>query len=190
MREENGVTDDNDLPGIIAALDDLNRYESEVGIIGDAGAAKVEDSQITMEQLAVILHEGLDIRVTPKMRAFLAWKGLRLNPATETIKIPPRPFLDRCLSKIGDIVEDDLAKAIEDIVQRGGATKDGAATWHGIARAVVGTIQKSMVDLRDPPNHPFTIRMKGSSNPLIDHEHLLRSVVEETRAKGAVAEGV
>lgn len=40
----------------------------------------------------------------------------------------------------------------------------------------VNTIQKSITDMRDPPNAPSTIRQKGSSNPLIDTGEMRRSV--------------
>lgn len=42
---------------------------------------------------ARIHNEGGKIRVTPKMRAYLHWRGLHLKQATEAIKIPKRQFL-------------------------------------------------------------------------------------------------
>jgi phage gpG-like protein len=57
------------------------RYAVEVGVFGSrAKIAKV--------------HEfGKTIEVTDKMRNYLHWKGLHLNPKTTTIKIPERSFM-------------------------------------------------------------------------------------------------
>lgn len=41
----------------------------------------------------------------------------------------------------------------------------------------VGFIQKEITNLKEPPNSPYTIEKKGSSNPLID-TGLMRSKVE------------
>ena len=40
-------------------------------------------------------------------------------------------------------------------------------------------IQQRIVDLKDPPNSPITILLKGSSNPLIDQGHMRQSVTWE-----------
>ena len=46
---------------------------------------------LPMEQLGRILEYGARIRVTPKMRAYLHWRGLHLKKETEFITIPSRP---------------------------------------------------------------------------------------------------
>lgn len=40
----------------------------------------------------------------------------------------------------------------------------------------VGFIQKEITNLKEPPNSPYTIEKKGSSNPLIDSGDMRKSV--------------
>jgi len=180
------VTDENDLPKIVASLRDLAEHEVEIGVFGDEAEQPVGDSQITMRDLAVILHEGCRIRVTSKMRAYLHSMGLHLRADTEFIHIPPRPFLDPILEDIEAAGQRILQAAIDQAIANPG-TDLTQQTWHRVGETIVGMMRKSMVDLREPANHPFTIQQKGSSNPLVDHGHLQRAVVEEVRHKGLTA---
>ena len=38
-------------------------------------------------------------------------------------------------------------------------------------------IKTYMRDLKSPPNHPYTVEQKGSSNPLVDTGQLIESIV-------------
>ena len=85
--------------------------------------------------------------------------------------VPERPFMRNAVreteSRLGRIAAqgiDSMNPTITDKV----ANELGAAMADGI--------QRSIVSLRQPPNSPFTIRMKGSSNPLIDTGTMLRAV--------------
>ena len=181
----NKVVDENELPKIISSLQGLSGYETEIGIFGsEAEETTVGTSSISMLDLAVILHEGCQIRVTPKMRNYLAFKGLHLKKDTKFINIPARPFIDPATEKAETSVMELLERAISGAIDRqqlpGGS---GSAVWNRVGLVVTRMIQNEMVALRDPPNHPFTIAMKGSDNPLIDHGHLLRSVIHEVRAR-------
>lgn len=49
--------------------------------------------------IAAIVHEGATVPVTPKMRAFMAYRGFPLSSATVKIRIPGRPFLKSALRK-------------------------------------------------------------------------------------------
>ena len=49
--------------------------------------------------LAFILHEGGVIRVTPRMRRYLAMMGVPIKASTTRMVIPPRPFLDSVLNE-------------------------------------------------------------------------------------------
>ena len=42
-----------------------------------------------------------------------------------------------------------------------------------------GKIQEFAIDLNNPVNHPFTVEMKGSSNPLVDSGGLIGSMEVE-----------
>lgn len=41
--------------------------------------------------------------------------------------------------------------------------------------------KKTMRDLSNPANHPYTVEQKGSSNPLIDTGQLLESIMWEKK---------
>ncbi len=180
------VTDQNDLPKIVASLRDMAEHEVEIGIFGDEAEQPVGDSSITMRDLAVILHEGCEIRVTPKMRAYLHSMGLHLRADTKAIHIRPRPYLDPILDDIEAAGHRILQAGIDQAIANPGVILS-QETWHRVGETVIGMIRKSMIDLREPANHPFTIKMKGSTNPLVDHGHLQRAVVEEVRRKGLLA---
>lgn len=60
-----------------------------VGLPGE----KHPESDLTFAHLGYIHEYGLQIEVTEKMRAWLHSQGLHLNPETEHITIPGRPFL-------------------------------------------------------------------------------------------------
>ena len=47
-----------------------------------------------MVKLGAILHDGVTIEVTPKMRAYLHSRGFHLKPTTTHLVIPPRPFVN------------------------------------------------------------------------------------------------
>lgn len=56
------------------------------------------------------------------------------------------------------------------------------------ALAILGPVveaqyQKAIVDLSDPPNAPFTVSQKGSSNPLVDTGQMAQSVTHVVREK-------
>lgn len=48
---------------------------------------------------------------------------------------------------------------------------------------VSSDIKRKIVDIKEPPNAPLTIALKGSSNPLIDTGHMKNSVTYEVRDK-------
>lgn len=93
-------------------------------------------------------------------------------------RIPARPFFRNTIkthsTKWGDI----FAKQ----AKQGNAK--GALNYLG--NVIKGDIQKSITDLRTPPNAPLTIAMKGSSNPLIDTGFMRASVtykIDEVKDK-------
>ena len=89
--------------------------------------------------------------------------------------IPARPFLDvgveSVISKINRAVEVELAKGNPD------------KALEQMARLAVGGVQTYMTDLQTPPNAPYTIAKKGSSNPLIDTGALRANITSEIRKK-------
>lgn len=68
------------------------------------------------------------------------------------------------------------AKLIK-LVSGGKLRAKKAADLIGLQHA--SDVQDKIVDLRDPPNSPVTIAMKGSSNPLIDQGYMKNAVRHE-----------
>jgi len=154
---------------------------------GFLGGGEIPTRSITMLELAVILHEGMRIRVTPKMRGWLASHGLWLKRETKVITIPPRPFIDPVMQDAEEKVVAILESALTDACEA--RPVSGTATYERIGLTIKGLIQTYMLELKNPPNHPFTIAMKGSSKPLVDHGNLVGAIVHEVRDKGLVPAG-
>lgn len=122
-----------------------------VGIHEDAG--EHPDSGITNAQLGALLNYG-----NPNNKLY----G---NPAP----IPPRPWLIPGVQSGKQDIVDTIAHGVandlplDQVLEQVGAFAAGA-------------VQQYMTDLRTPPNSPYTIEQKGSSNPLI-HTGALRASV-------------
>lgn len=86
------------------------------------------------------------------------------------IGVPERPFMIPAGNKAAN-------KTINITVQSiaGGMDESQALSRAGIM--LKNAIQREITNLKEPPNSPYTIAKKGSSNPLID-TGLMRSKVE------------
>lgn len=73
------------------------KYSIRVGVIGEKAYEKHPDTDLTNAQLGAVHEFGADIKVTPKMRAFLHYLGIHLKKETTHIKIPERSFLRKVL---------------------------------------------------------------------------------------------
>lgn len=86
-------------------------------------------------------------------------------------RIPERPFFRIALRNSDDPVREVLTEHL--------THENGYALDHRImellGHTISAEIKKSIVTLRNPPNAPFTIQQKGSSNPLVDTETMMRS---------------
>ena len=90
---------------------------------------------------------------------------------------PPRPFFRNA-------IKDKSKEWLELFRETQFKTKDMFKSL-----SIVGTIAKddiftSITDLSSPPNAPYTIKKKGSSNPLIDTGLMRNSVSYEITQKG------
>lgn len=114
--------------------------------------------------LAGIHEYGCKIKVTDKMRAYLHSQGLHLKASTVYITIPERAFLRNGYdAEKGEVV--DMAEAIMCDVMSGHMPVE--MFLGQVGQWMARHIQNYATDLNDPPNHPFTIERKGSSNPLV-----------------------
>lgn len=151
----------NELPEMSARIDSINGKSVEVGVTG------------AMCWLANIHEYGCRIKVTPKMRTYLHSQGLHLNPNTTEIIIPERSFLRNGHDENVDRVMKQTERAIGQVLG-GKMTADDLLNLCGQQMATA--IKKYARDLHEPPNHPFTIDRKGSSNPLVDTGQMIESI--------------
>ena len=88
-----------------------------------------------------------------------------------TRTIPERPFFRRAIKA--------MQPTIRSVVHQGIDPKKGIVTpelAERIGAVGQGAIQEEIVRLRQPPNAPRTVEIKGSSNPLVDTGHMRLSV--------------
>lgn len=139
------------------------------------GGRKVEVGALTGSNawLANIHEYGCEIKVTPKMRAFLHRQGLHLKESTTVIKIPERSFLRNGHDENADRVIKQTERALGQVLA-GKMSIDDMLDLYGQQMATA--IKTYMRNLKDPANHPYTVDQKGSSNPLIDTGGLLESI--------------
>lgn len=126
--------------------------------------------------LAAIHEYGCRINVTPKMRAFLHHQGFHLRAETTVIVIPERSFLrtghDVNIKKIMDQSEVLLADVL-------GGTMSEDEFLKTIGVLMSSEIKDYARNLRTPPNHPYTIKQKGSANPLVDSGNMIGGITYE-----------
>lgn len=89
------------------------------------------------------------------------------------IIIPARSYIRAAIDNNADEILDFATEQARRI-SRGEIDKRTALDLIGLK--IKSLIQLTMVELRDPPNAPSTIRRKGSSNPLIDKSRLFRAI--------------
>lgn len=121
-----------------------------VGIHEDAGQ---HEGGISNAQLGALLNYGNETNT------------LYGNPAP----IPPRPWLVPGVESGTQDIVDTIAHGIENDTPVGQIMEQ-------VGAFAAGAVQQYMTDLKDPPNSPYTIGQKGSSNPLIDTGALRASV--------------
>lgn len=147
-------TKGDDFPDMIKRLKEVAGSAVEVGVLKGEHA-----------WLASIHEYGCNIPVTPKMRKFLAARGLYLKKETAYIRIPERSFLRSGYDKHRDAVMKKASLLLADVAS-------GKMTARGCQQAVgmelSSKIKDYARDLSSPENHPFTVDNKGSSNPLVD----------------------
>lgn len=152
----------NKLPKITQSVKALSGKKIEIGAIQGEHA-----------WLAAIHEYGCDITVTPKMRAFLHRQGLHLKDSTKVIKIPERSFLRKSHDEKGEAVLKQSERALG-LVTSGDMSLEQYLDMVG--RNYVSMIKDYIVELDSPPNHPYTVEQKGSSNPLVSTGNLVESI--------------
>lgn len=104
-----------------------------------------------------------------------------------TESIPARPFLSSAM----DMGQDQLSSLTADLLLKisGGDMKARAAAER-LGILAQSLVRKRIVELDTPPNSAATVRLKDSSNPLIDTGQMMQSVTYVVReGSTAVAQG-
>ena len=160
------ATDKSRVPELLKALKELSEKHIEIGVFGE------DDSKLLM--IARVNEFGVDIKVTPKMRAYLHAQGLHLKNDTTHIHIPERSFMrggfDDNLKKMQKTAQKLLDKVIKGEI-------DTKTFFSVLGENIVGMIQKHLTDLKRPPKHSFTLSKDPQKhNPLIQ-DGRLRSAI-------------
>ena len=93
-----------------------------------------------------------------------------------TTKIPERSFMRSTIrEKRKDIIK--LQEKLLKKIQSGDMEVEQALGL--IGSFIAGEVTQKIVSIKSPPNHPYTIKKKGSSNPLIDTGQLKNSITWE-----------
>lgn len=174
------VSGTNKIPKIQAELQKLEGMTLVIGPQGDEGS--------TMQMIAVVQEYGADIKITPKMAAFLSAtaKELGLPPKAEKgdgyVHIPERSFMRATFDN--DAALDKAFGQYEDAVYRiltGEGTAMQAANVLG--NALVAAVKNRIASNIAPGNSEFTIARKGEGkNTLVDRGRLLQSISYEVKS--------
>lgn len=160
------ITDKNRIPEVVAKVEEFNGQKMHVGVLEEG----------KMGMIASVQEYGIKITVTPKMRAFLAHKGLYLKKSTTQITIPERSFIRAGWDANENDFLDQAEQYIKDAVVGGVSV---SAVIDAMGQEARDYIREFARDLRNPANHPFTIDQKGSTNPLVDTGGLIGAITYE-----------
>jgi hypothetical protein len=144
------------------SVKDVNRIPELRKKIKKMAASEIRGGVLGNEQLSIIAGAnefGVRIKVTDKMRRFLAWKGLYLKKKTKYIIIPERAAIRSTFDNKKNIKEVfEIAAGIYEI------DANLNATLNAMGEKLVSQIQESIKSNFKPKNHPFTVGQKGGKN--------------------------
>lgn len=126
--------------------------------------------------LAGIHEYGCNIKVTPRMRAFLHAKGYHLKSSTMVIQIPERSFIRTGHDTYVDEVMSKSSKLLGQVVS---GEMSGNQLLDFVGLTLSTKIKKYARDLSSPPNSDMTVNEKGSSNPLVDTGSMIEGITFE-----------
>lgn len=159
------IKDINHVAKLQQAVVELSKHKLQIGIFAK------DDSFIAM--IANVNEFGATIRVTDKMRGFLGAKGINLKKSTSIITIPERSFMREGFESCKGQLEELANKLIPKVLHFQMSPKE---LYSILGEFAVGEIKQYLTDLKTPPNSPVTVKMKRSSNPLIDTGRLRNSI--------------
>jgi len=171
-------------------------YIVKVGLLSDKGGAEERGENLDNAGLGAIQEFGCDIKITPKMAAYLAITAKELGlEKLETkgdgyVHIPARSFLQMPLTSknrvINELKKQLQTKDLEDIISYFGRTGDLmtlAVMLGASAKEVVNQAFQTQGFGQWAANSPYTIAAKGSANPLQDTGELWGKIDFEVEKK-------
>ncbi len=172
------------------------KYSVKVGLLSDKGGGEEVSENLDLAGLGAVQEFGCDIKITPKMAAFLAMKAKEMGlPPKEGkgdgyVHIPARSFLQAPLSKKNAVINEfkkQIGTNAEEIEQYFGETGDMKSLAIMLGAAGVEVVQQAFETNGDgqwAPNSPFTEALKGSNQPLYDTGDLQNRITFEVEENG------
>lgn len=157
------TTKKNQFPKMETSIKQLDGKKVSVGVLGGGESA----------WLASIHEYGCKIPVTEKMRKYLGATGLHLKKTTKYIVIPERGFLRNGYDESKDEVLNSAEQTLGDVI---GGTMSTDQFLEIVGLLLSTKIKDYARDLDSPPNHPYTVERKGSSNPLVSTGDMIGSI--------------
>lgn len=139
-------------------LKELNGARVRVGIVGES------DSKLLT--IAAVNEYGANIKITPKMRKFLPSIGIFVKKETTHIVIPERSYIRSTFDnkKVFANLRTKLQPFLKRILSGENEPED---VLDFIGLNLVSAVKKTIVDMKEPPNHPATIARKGEGKGLL-----------------------
>lgn len=162
------INDDNNIPETLRTIDKVNRKKAKVGYMSEGD----------IKMIAGVHEFGCRIEVTDKMRGYLGSLGLHLKKETTHIMIPERSFIRTGADRAGEAI---VEKSRELVPMALAGRVNVEELYKMLGTELKGKIQEYAIDLNNPVNHPFTVEMKGSSNPLVASGNMLQSMEVDVR---------
>lgn len=154
-----------------AQLKKLSGKRVNVGIVGK--------SDSLLLTYAAVNEYGANIKVTPKMRKYLASQGLNLRKETTHIIVPERSYLRATLDN-KKVLKSLESKIIPTAVKVAMGKLKAEAILDYIGLHYVAAIKSTIASMKEPENHPFTVERKGQGKGLlIDSGRLLTAISYE-----------
>ena len=126
--------------------------------------------------LAGIHEYGCTIKITPKMRNWLAANGLHLKKSTTEIVIPERSFLRAGFDEHHETVIRTAEAALGKVLMSGKVDE----YLETVGQLLRDKIVEYGIELSDPPKHPFTLQRNPSkTNPLVQSGEMLEALTFE-----------
>lgn len=172
------------------------KYSVKVGLLAEKGGSDEISEDLDLAGLGAVQEFGCDIKITPKMAAYLAIKAKEMGLPPKKgkgdgyIHIPARSFLQAPLTKRNAIInklKDRLGVAVEDVEQYIGESGDLQSLAVMLGAAGVEIVKEAFDSGGNgqwPANTEFTIASKHSAMPLIDIGNLSQHITFEVEENG------